>query len=95
MIGTEYEVITPAGRFVAQWDEDPESGVKYAGSEEAISYFRAFLAEANITGNGGVRLDPDSLDPSDLYGFCQSDSWGVQVFPDPEDMLDMLDEHDA
>ena len=87
MIGTEYTVVTPFGRFVAQWDDDEDARVNFAGSEDGIAYFRRFMEVAMITGHGGIGLSADGLEPADLVGFCQSDDYGIAVFPDADDAL--------
>jgi len=87
MIQTEYVVLTPVGKFVAQWDEDPEKPITYAGNSSAIDYFREFLSIARVTCNGGVQVDPDNMEPADLLGFCQSEEYGVLVLQDAEDAL--------
>lgn len=87
MIQTEYVVLTPAGKFVAQWDENPDKPVTYAGNASAVDYFREFLSIARVTGDGGMAIDPNNLEPSELIGFCQSPEYGVIVLPDAEDSL--------
>lgn len=87
MIQTEYVVLTPVGKFVAQWDENPDKPVTYAGNATAVAYFRDFLGLARVTGDGGMAIDPDNLEPSELIGFCQSEEYGVLVLPDAEDAL--------
>ena len=84
MIQTEYVVLTPVGKFVAQWDENPEKQVTYAGSASAVAFFREFLSIAQVSGEGGIQIDPDNLEPSDLVGFCQSAEYGVLVIPDAD-----------
>lgn len=95
MIATEYTVYTPPGRFVAQWDDDEDAQVKYAGNPEAIAYFRRFMEVALVTGHGGILLSADSLDPADLVGFCQSEDYGITVLPDADDALALALENDA
>lgn len=85
MIQTEYTVLTPVGKFVAQWDENPEKHVTYAGNASAVDFFRDFLNVARVTGDDGIQIDPDNLEPSDLVGFCQSEEYGILVMPDSED----------
>jgi hypothetical protein len=87
MIQTEYVVLTPAGKFVAQWDENPDKPVTYAGNASAVEYFREFLSIARVTGDGGMSIGPENLEPSELIGFCQSPEYGVIVLPDAEDSL--------
>lgn len=89
MIGTEYTVVTPFGRFVAQWGDDEDARVNFAGNQEGIAYFRRFMEVAMITGDGGMTLSADGLEPADLVGFCQSDDYGIVVFPDADDALSL------
>ncbi len=84
MIATEIAVLTPAGRFVAQWDDDPDAPVKFAGSQDGIAFFRQYMDAAMVTGAGGLRLDPDQLEPADLVGFCGSPEYGITVLPDAD-----------
>lgn len=87
MIATEITVYTPAGSFVAQWDDDPDIPVRYVGDQHGIAFFRHYMDVARVTGHGGLLLDPDQLDPADLVGFCNSAEYGVLVFPDADYVL--------
>lgn len=84
MIATEIAVLTPSGRFVAQWDDNPDSPVTFAGSQEGIAFFRQYMDTTMVTGAGGLRLDPDQLEPADLVGFCASPEYGITVLPDAD-----------
>lgn len=99
MISTTYIVLTPRGQFLAEWDEDEEIPVQYAGDPVAIAYFYDYMALEMVTGRGGLRLEPGYIEPDELYGFCQSDKYGITVIPDtpptPDDEGDDMQELDA
>lgn len=92
MITTQYTVVTPYGTFLASWDEDENVPVSYSGSREAADYFKAFMDIKMLSGRNGGLLRFDNLEPGDLYGFCQSEEFGVVVLPEGADMLAFLDE---
>lgn len=92
MITTKYTVVTPYGSFVANWDEDENVPVSYSGSREAADYFKAFMEIRMLSGRNGGLLRFDNLEPGDLYGFCQSEEFGVVVLPEGTDMLALLDD---
>lgn len=92
MITTQYTVVTPCGTFLASWDEDDNVPVSYSGSREAAAYFQTFMELKMLSGRNGGLLRFDNLEPADLYGFCQSEEYGVAVFPEAADMLAMMDE---
>lgn len=84
MIATEQTVFTPHGMFVAMWDEDEDLPVSYRGSQDALAYFKTYLDLKTVSGRGGSVLRFDALEPADLFGFCQSSEFGIQVLEDPE-----------
>lgn len=88
-MSTEYVVLTPTGTFTATW-QDGEAPVVYAGDLAAIELFRRYMKEQMVTGNGGMVLDADRLEPAELYGFCQSEDFGIVVLPDADDMEAIL-----
>ena len=88
----EYTILTPAGMVTASWGDDEDSRVVYTGSDDGLSFFREFMAVARVSGRGGIPLYWDSLEPFDLYAYCQSAEYGILVFPDPESMIAILDE---
>jgi hypothetical protein len=92
MITTQYTVVTPYGAFIANWDEDESIPVTYSGSREALDYFEAFIGLKMVSGRNGGLLRFDNLEPADLYGFCQSEEYGVSVIPEAPDMLSLLDD---
>lgn len=87
-MSTIYQALTPYGAFQATWGDDEESRVEYTGSADAIAYFKAFLDLNSISGAGGALLQFDSLEPADLYGFCQSEQHGISVLPTEDDLMD-------
>lgn len=87
---TNYTVLTPYGTFDATWREDEDVLVQYSGNQEAIDFFKDFLDVEMVTGAGGRRLNFNSLEPSDMYGFCQSEKYGIVVMPSAEDLLDTI-----
>ncbi|SBV37731.1 hypothetical protein STPYR_12674 [uncultured Stenotrophomonas sp.] len=87
MIATEITVSTPAGRFVAQWDDDPDIPVQYVGDPRGIAFFRQYMEVAMVTGAGGLPLAPDHLEPVDLVGFCNSAEYGITILPDADYVL--------
>lgn len=76
------QVITPCGTFSALWSDDKVERVKYVGSFDGICYFQAYLDAEMVTGDGGARLSFDTLEPGDLRGFCDSESYGIVVEQD-------------
>jgi hypothetical protein len=95
MIGTQYKVLTPHGSFMAQWDENPEIAVQYSGNPDAIAFFRASLNLRSVSGAGGALLSPETLEPADLYGFCQSDEWGIVVMPEFDDLIQYSQDNES
>jgi hypothetical protein len=91
---TIYKAVTPYGAFQATWGDDEESRVEYTGSADAIEYFKAFLGLNSISGRGGALIEFDSLEPADLYGFCQSEKYGITVLPTEDDLMDELENND-
>ncbi|APQ14652.1 hypothetical protein BJP27_24065 (plasmid) [Pseudomonas oryzihabitans] len=89
MIATEYTVLTPRGSFLAQWDDDSEVPVQYTGSAEGLEFFRLHLSLNLISGTGGRLINADSLEPDDLYGFCQDAASGIVVLPGVRDLRDI------
>lgn len=87
-MSTIYQALTPYGAFQATWGDDDDSRVEYTGSADAIAYFKAFLDLNSISGAGGALLQFDSLEPGDLYGFCQSEQHGISVLPTEDDLMD-------
>ncbi len=75
-------VITPCGVFTAVWPDDEELPVRYEGDFDAIAFFRSFLENNAISGNGGSRLEFALLEPGDLRGFCDKPEMGVAVEQD-------------
>lgn len=90
MIATQCTVLTPAGTFQAQWDDDEDAPVKFAGSAQGIDYFRGYMAAEVVTGEGGIRLAADSVSPVDLLQFCPSPEHGITVLPSEDDALSDL-----
>jgi hypothetical protein len=88
MITTEQTVVTPHGTFVAMWDEDENIPVAYRGNQSAVDYVRSYMALNVVSGRNGAILDLDNLEPADLYGFCQSQEYGIVVIQDPDDVFD-------
>lgn len=99
MISTQYTVATPHGQFQALWDEDEAKPVSYQGDASALAYFRAYMDLQMVVGAAGERLSADTLEPGELYGFCQSREYGVTVTMDPDALaamlLDDLDDEDG
>lgn len=95
MISTQYTVVTPRGRFVALWDDDEDVPVEYVGSADAIAYVKTCLELRAVSGRRGTILAFESLEPADLYGFCQSKEFGILVLPEADDLVSLLAEADA
>ena len=92
---TTYTAVTPFGAFQAEWSDDEESRVQYSGSADAIAYFKDYLALNSISGVGGALIRFETLEPADLYGFCQSEKAGISVNPTLDDLLDELEEREC
>ena len=91
---TIYKAVTPFGEFQAEWGEDEESRVEYSGNAEAIAFFKAFLDLNSLSGFGGALIQFDTLEPADLYGFCQSEKAGISVIPTMDDLMSEFKEKD-
>ncbi len=91
-MSTIYKALTPYGAFQAEWADDEDSRVEYTGSADAIAYFKAFLDLNSISGFGGALIQFDTLEPADLYGFCQSEKHGITVLPTEDDLRDELEQ---
>ena len=92
---TTYQVTTPFGVFQARWPEDEESPVQYEGGADAIAFFRSYLELHPVPGRDGGLVQFDSLEPADLYGFCQSEEYGITVLADQADIEEELSEDRA
>lgn len=90
---TTYRTITPFGAFQAEWSDDEDSRVQCTGSADAIAYFKDYLALNSISGAGGALIRFDTLEPADLYGFCQSEKAGITVIPTLDDLISELEEN--
>ncbi|MEJ7804423.1 MAG: hypothetical protein WKG03_00665 [Telluria sp.] len=88
---TLYKAVTPFGAFQATWGEDEDSRVEYTGNAAAIAYFRDYLGLNSISGLGGALIQFDTLEPAELYGFCQSEQHGISVIPTEDDLMDELE----
>jgi len=91
---TIYKAMTPYGAFQAEWGEDEDSRVEYTGSADAIAFFRDFLELTPISGIGGARIQFDTLEPAELYGFCQSEQYGISVLPSEDDLMDEMERNE-
>nr|WP_238487075.1 hypothetical protein [Cupriavidus pauculus] len=89
---TTYQVMTPFGAFEARWTDDEESPVQYQGGTDAIAFFRSYLELHPVPGRDGGLVQFDALEPADLYGFCQSEEFGITVLPDRADTEEELGE---
>lgn len=87
MIQTEQTVVTPCGPFIAMWDDNEDVPVSYRGDADAVEYFKTYLALNVVSGRGGAILEFASLEPADLYGFCQSREYGIMVLPSADDLI--------
>lgn len=92
---TTYRAITPFGAFQADWSDDEDGRVQYSGSADAIAYFKDYLALNSISGAGGALIRFDTLEPADLYGFCQSEEAGISVIPTLDDLISEIEERDC
>ena len=75
----ERTVLTPVGRFRIQW---PARGARprYIGDPRAIAWFHDdFIRMRQVSGRGGVLLDPVRLSPEDLVYCCQTERCGIRV----------------
>lgn len=95
MITTHYTVLTPCGAFVAHWDEDEDVPPVFSGNWNALEYFKAYLAATRPNGPDGRLLAFEALEPNELEGFCQSDEFGITVWPDDAPMPEHEEEHDG
>ncbi|MFA5920125.1 MAG: hypothetical protein WC856_02390 [Methylococcaceae bacterium] len=81
-----YKVITPSGVFDAVWGEYPLP-VEYHGNPAAIQHFKNFLALNHVSGEHGILLNEKTLEPNELYGFCQPTGSGITVIPPLDDLI--------
>lgn len=86
-MSTEYTVATPLGLFVVTWPEEEDAQPRYSGGYEAIEFFKEYLSLEQVTGRGGSLLTLEGMEPADLYGFCESKEYGIQVMPELDDVL--------
>lgn len=87
MTETIYQVLTPAGHFQVAFGDDETQITEYRGDDLAIQFFKDWLLLNQVSGQDGWRISADSLDPSDLYGFCQPPDSGITVLPPFEDLI--------
>lgn len=87
MTETIYQVLTPAGAFQIVFGDDETPITEYRGDGLAIQFFKDWLLLNQVSGQDGWRISADSLDPSDLYGFCQPPGSGITVMPPFEDFI--------
>lgn len=71
----------PCGAFVAHWDEDENVPPVFSGNSNAVEYFKAYMAATRPNGPDGRLLAFEALEPNELEGFCQSDEFGIIVWP--------------
>jgi hypothetical protein len=81
-----YSVFTPAGKFEAVFGEE-YTPVEYRGDDAAIQFFKDFIELNMISGEHGHRISYNTLEPDELYGFCQPNGSGITVIPPFDDML--------
>lgn len=81
-----YQVITQSGVFEAVWGEEPLP-VEYRGDATAILSFKSFLALNHVSGAHGILLNADTMQPDELYLFCQPDDSGIVVIPPLDDLI--------
>lgn len=72
---SEYNIFTPRGTATAAFPED--GGVEWAGDPAAIEFMRKSI-DGRVNGEG-YALTADTLDPDDLFYFCQPEGSGVVV----------------
>lgn len=75
----ERTVLTPLGKFRLQW---PGTACEptYVGDPLAIAWFHDnFIRMRQVSGRGGVLLDPVRLTPEDLVYCCQTERCGIRV----------------
>jgi hypothetical protein len=86
-----YQVLTPFGAFEAIFGEE-DTPVEYRGNEPAIQFFKNYLIVNQLSGEHGHLLNPDRLEPDELYGFCQPEGSGISVMPPFDDLLAYAEE---
>lgn len=79
-----HTVITPMGTVLVRFPE--EGGSTYEGSDGAIQYLHHIMA--THTNGIGATMNPESLEPVELEGFCQPPGAGITVIPPLYDVLD-------
>jgi hypothetical protein len=89
-----YQVLTPFGAFEAIFGEE-DTPVEYRGNEPAIQFFKDYLIVNQLSGEHGNLLNPDRMEPDELYGFCQPEGSGISVMPPFDDLLAYAEEDAA
>lgn len=75
----ERTVLTPVGRFRIQWAARL-ARPRYVGDPRAIAWFHDdFIRMRQVSGRGGLLLDPVRLSPDDLVYCCQTERCGIRV----------------
>jgi len=75
----ERTVLTPLGKFRIQWCGSTGQP-SYLGDSRAIAWFHDdFIRMRQVSGRGGVLLDPFRLSPEDLVYCCQTERCGIRV----------------
>jgi hypothetical protein len=73
----ECTVLTPFGTVVVTFGEDDDNSTYYNGDANVVWWLKEQLKQC--TDGNGTSINPDTVDPDDLVGFCQSDK--VVILP--------------
>lgn len=92
---TTHTIATPHGAFTATWGSEEGDPPVFAGSADAMRYFDDYLALAMVVGAGGRLLRRQSLEPVDVAGFCESETYGITIMPGALDVDDDVNDGDA
>lgn len=82
-----YKVITPAGVFEVAFGDEDDPFTEFMGDDLAIRWFKSWISGNSISNHDGYAIDAGSLEPSDLYYFCQPPGSGITVIPPMDDLV--------
>lgn len=79
-----YTAVTPFGAVEVDFLED--GGNEYTGDAGAVDYLKSVILQC--TGQGGIGLTPESIEPVDLVNFCQPKGRGILIIEPIDSVLE-------
>lgn len=74
---TEFYVLTPYGVVAVTFGGDDDNNTYYRGDDDVVMWLKEAIKQC--TDGNGASIDPDTVDPDTLVGFCNTES--IKVFP--------------